>query len=324
MKGHLTGRRGLRLAALAFILAGLALLLPLWGLAGAQEAMDGPPRWELSPADPRVGDPLTLTLEVAHPADERLVLPILPAQWGPLELVAQGAPQTLPQGAGGGSRVTLQARAFVTGSLATPPLTLRLVNGAGRLREVEAPPALVQVRPTLRSAAELPRDLRSQAPLPPRRPWTKALAMAVAAGGLLLAFSGLRGVRPLPPPPPAVPAPPPDPRAAWRQALADLDQLEALGLLAQGRVKAHYSLAIDILRRYLAERWGLPALDQTSAELLAQLAAAGRPAAAAAYLAPLLQEADLVKFARLTPDEARAAGLTGRLRELLTFWEDRG
>lgn len=359
MKSFFGGQRSLRLAALAFILAGLALLLPLWGLASAQvegdaasEGQAAPPsatvgldaspgssaansgssaagspassRWTVAPAAPRVGDPITLTLRLEHGPDQHLVLPRLPRQWGLLELVEQGSPRPLPEGEAPGSEVLLRARAFVTGSLATPPLTLRLVDAAGSSQSVEAPSAVVQVEAVLRSAAELPRDLRPQAPLPPRRPWTKGLALAAAALGLVLALSGARGIRPVPPPPPPPPPPgPPDPAAPWRQALAELDQLDALGLVAAGRARAHYTLAIDILRRYLDQRWGLPALDQTSAELLAQLSLLGRPPAAAAYLGPLLREADLVKFARLDPDPARAGGLTDRIRELLGFWEGR-
>lgn len=325
LKPLLSGRRGLRLVAVMLILTGLALLWPLARLAQAQAGSpDAAPRWSVQPAEATVGDPLTLTLTVPHRAEQRLVAPRLPREWGPLELSAQDPVrrETGPDGAI--STLRLQARAFVTGSLALPPLTLSLVDDSGSGQDLAAPAAVVRVRATLKAGDELPRDLRPQAQLPLRSPWPGRLALAAALGGLALVLSGALGLRPLPPPAPVLPPPPPDPLAALRRSLAALDDIDAMGLVAAGRWKTLYALATDTLRGYLAERWDLPALDLTSPELLDAVAAAGRPRAATVYLAPLLQEADLVKFARLSPDAARAAGLTDRLRELLRFWEAQG
>lgn len=320
-------RSPLRLAAVALILAGLALLWPLARLAGAQvpgPAAEDAPRWLVQPASPTVGDTITLTLSMDHAAGERLVAPRLPRDWGSLEVFDQDAVLREEEPSGARSSLRLRARAFVTGSLATPPLALSLVDDEGASRAVEAPPAVVQVRGTLRAGDGLPRDLRPQAQLPGRSPWPGRLALAAALAGVVLALAGALGLRPLPPPAPEAPAPPPDPRAALRRALTTLDEIDAMGLVAAGRLKTHYALATDTLRGYLAERWRIPALDQTSDELLDAVSGAGRPRGAAPYLAPLLREADLVKFARLSPDAERAAGLTARLRELLRHWEDLG
>ena len=335
-----SGRRALRLAAVALILAGLALLWPLARLAGAQSppvqslpaqsqsvpppAGDAAPRWLIQPQDLTVGDAITLTLSLRHAVGERLVAPRLPREWGPLEITGQDPVRREERAADAVSTLRLQARAFVTGSLATPLLALNLVDQAGASRAVEAPPAVVQLRATLRSGDDLPRDLRPQAALPRRSPWAGRLALAAALAGVALALAGARGLRRLPPPAPPAPAAPVDLRAALRRAMAALDEIDAMGLVAAGRLKTHYALATDTLRAYLAERWGVPALDQTSDELLSALKAAGRPRGAAPYLAPLLQEADLVKFARLSPDAERAAALTARLRELLRHWEGQG
>lgn len=325
LKPLLSGRRALRLVAVVLILAGLALLWPLARLARAQDGPSGAaPRWSVQPAEATVGDPITLTLTVPHGGDQRLVAPRLPREWGPLELGAQDPVRRTTGADGSVSTLRLQARAFVTGSLALPPLTLSLVDDRGVSQDLAAPAAIVRVRATLKAGDELPRDLRPQAQLPLRGPWPGRLALAAALGGLALVLSGALGLRPLPPPAPVQPPPPPDPLAALRRSLAALDDIDAMGLVAAGRWKTLYALSTDTLRGYLAERWDLPALDLTSPELLAAVAAAGRPRAAAVYLAPLLQEADLVKFARLSPDAARAAGLTDRLRELLRFWEAQG
>jgi hypothetical protein len=74
----------------------------------------------------------------------------------------------------------------------------------------------------------------------------------------------------------------------------------------------HVALMVDVLRDYLALRLPEARASLTSSELAAALRATG--AVPHARLAALLDEADLVKFARrpLTGDHARALGREAR------------
>lgn len=69
--------------------------------------------------------------------------------------------------------------------------------------------------------------------------------------------------------------------------------------------KAYYSGLTDILRRYLAGRYGIGALEMTSDEIIDAVRPLDLPRKSAMELTALLREADLVKFAKATPEAAR-------------------
>jgi hypothetical protein len=76
----------------------------------------------------------------------------------------------------------------------------------------------------------------------------------------------------------------------------------------------------DALRRYLEDAEQVPALERTTGELVwalpPHLAAEGLRERAL----DLFAEADLVKFARVRPDELSASGFTRAARGLLDAW----
>ncbi|HET6350146.1 MAG TPA: hypothetical protein VFH88_13785 [Candidatus Krumholzibacteria bacterium] len=97
-------------------------------------------------------------------------------------------------------------------------------------------------------------------------------------------------------------------------ALAELERIHGLGLPAQGEFKTHYTLVVDAVRRYIEARYGVEAMDQTTFELLGAL---DRRGVHVDGLSPLLDEADLVKFAKFAPTVESAAGAIDRARELI-------
>jgi hypothetical protein len=97
-------------------------------------------------------------------------------------------------------------------------------------------------------------------------------------------------------------------------ALAELDRIANLGLVARGEHKAHYTLVVDALRRYLEARYGVEAMDRTTVELLHDLE--GREAHVDG-LGAVLDEADLVKFAKFTPSPEAGLGVIARARDIV-------
>lgn len=99
--------------------------------------------------------------------------------------------------------------------------------------------------------------------------------------------------------------PPPPPRPADEVAREQLDALESVELDAAER----YARAVDVLREYLGGRYGFDGLELTSRELMDRLADADLRGVAPTEIRGLLEEGDLVKFARFEPsgDEAHAA-----------------
>ena len=84
------------------------------------------------------------------------------------------------------------------------------------------------------------------------------------------------------------------------QARKQIEQLEAQGLFEQGEVKEFYFLLSRILRRYLESLRGFPAAEFTTEEIAGHI-----DTDQDRKLLPLLQHADLVKFAGTIPTPAR-------------------
>jgi len=97
-------------------------------------------------------------------------------------------------------------------------------------------------------------------------------------------------------------------------ALAELDRIATLGLVARGEHKTHYTLVVDALRRYLEARYGVEAMDRTTPELLHDLE---RRDAHVDGLGDVLDEADLVKFAKFIPSPEAGLGVIARARDIV-------
>ena len=95
------------------------------------------------------------------------------------------------------------------------------------------------------------------------------------------------------------PAPPLPPHIAAIQALETLHNQK---LWQSGRHKQYYSGLTDILRTYLADRYGFGAMEMTSDEILAAVRRYDLPQKCVMDLQAILRDADLVKFAKARPE----------------------
>lgn len=97
-------------------------------------------------------------------------------------------------------------------------------------------------------------------------------------------------------------AEPQDLRPAHEIALERLDVIKAEKLWQQNRTKEYHTQLTDVVRDYIARRFGICAVEQTSAEILAgiQPELSGQKTVYA-DLKTLLTTSDLVKFAKYKP-----------------------
>jgi hypothetical protein len=86
-------------------------------------------------------------------------------------------------------------------------------------------------------------------------------------------------------------------------ALRQLEQLRVEKPWIQKPVKMYYINLTDILRHYIERRYHIMALEQTTDEILKDLKKTGSTGNNLEKLASILKLADLVKFAKLIPDE---------------------
>lgn len=95
------------------------------------------------------------------------------------------------------------------------------------------------------------------------------------------------------------PAPPVPPHVA---AIGALEELHNKKLWQNGKYKLYYSTLTDILRTYIAARYGIGAMEMTSDEIISAMRSVELPQKSAMDLTSILQEADLVKFAKAEPE----------------------
>jgi hypothetical protein len=156
------------------------------------------------------------------------------------------------------------------------------------------------------------RDPSGPAPATPEEPswlrrWGVALVLAATALLVLLAWltKRRRERRPAPQPP-----------AQW--ALRELDRIERMLMPPHGEAEAYHTQLSYVLRRYLTERFGLHALQQTTAEFLDALRQAPLVSAEQQILlADFFQRCDLAKFARASTPAEECQRTAEMARELI-------
>lgn len=292
---------------------------------GRAEARDAAATATVDKPKIAIGEPFTLTVEVAHAAADTVSLPD-PLPLG--ELVLRGPVGALrtagPEAGRATTRFTAPLVDLKTLAPRVPEIALRLDGPAGPRQTLVKAVAL-----SLASAVEPDgQPTKEKGPRPPKQPvaiavrsylWVAVLAGAVALGLLLWGAAVLgkraserRRLRAIPPP-----------LTAEELAMARIMDLKKRAPWTSGQGRAAIFELSEIVRGYLGERLGFGAVDLTSEELLRELRRRRILGLDLAELTEELSWEDLVKFAKLEPtavecEEAlvRAAELIERTRPL--------
>jgi membrane protein implicated in regulation of membrane protease activity len=258
--------------------------------------------YKVSPDTVIVGQPFNLLVKILAPKGVRFEFPAGPdttVQNGvrPIELRGEKFVSML-----GDTAVALYH--LVAWDIGTQPLRIpdvRVTLGAEERR-----PALSGAVVFVRSV--LPADTALRVPKPPRPiivlpvfnwwPWIALLAAVIAAVLVWWAWRRYRN-RPKAPVDPYV------------RAQREFERIEKQGLIEGGRAGVYFSLMVDVAREYLAARVSGVRRSDTTMELLRTMQTLD---GVEAELPPLLERADLVKFARadVSRDDATGAGTTIR------------
>ncbi len=282
------------------------------------------------------GHALTLEVTVEHGKGET----VLPTGFRLLSDSAQGKALERegfalpdPEGAAGpklerteqGERATTKVRISVVPlppkpgrhALLLPPLPIAISRASGELVTVCTTPHSVIVEdPISNTPNPSPRgnpSARRQLEI-----WTAAkqatiaalIALVLGAAAALLISRWLRRPKKLPPPPP--------PRPPWDVALEALHDIRHAGLTGEGRFAEVFDRVSDVLRRYLGDRYGYDGLESTTREALVSLRQVDPGIADLGGIETFMRDADLVKFARLTPSEGECLDLLARAEQIVT------
>ncbi|WP_263785564.1 hypothetical protein [Salinibacter grassmerensis] len=300
----------------------LLLLLSLLCACARSVGAQPEPRVEVrvSADSVKVGERFTLTLAATRAADRDVTFPSVdagPAVFGDLHPVRRQAVRTRrSSSARRVDSVAYEVTTFALNSARVPVLPVRLVSG-GDTTVVGSPPRTVPVVSVVGPDAKA---LRTPAALAhfPRPAWVWGLlglfTAAVLGGG---AYGWWRWRTQ-----DATGTDDPEPERAYEAASAQLRRLERRHPSGHEAAKAFYVDLTEALRVYLVRRVGVPALEQTTAEVVAALRR--RPEVqeeTIQRLQAVLEQADLVKFADAQPPPAESRSVLGDAQDALDALE---
>jgi hypothetical protein len=253
------------------------------------------------------GQPFQLTVTVGHPIGIKANLPA-PLNLGD-DLVELGRSSSTTRLSDGLEQhiYQLELAAYRVGRIEIPSIVVTYVVG-GTARSIRTGPVPIQVTSVVAESSPSLRPMSNPgAVLRPN--WGLRYGAAAAVGSLGLVGIGLlvRGRRRRRR---AEAQGPESARGSPRdEAMNRLVALEASGALDDDNLKPAFTALSEIVRGFLGRRFGLPALDLTTAEINRWFTDNDSGRAICAELAQWFTTCDAVKFADYpsSPEEARAA-----------------
>jgi hypothetical protein len=252
-----------------------------------------------------VGDWFTVTARVTRPTDLPVSAPI-PDTSGPFAVLGI---DTLTEDLGDSvrTRYDLRVAAFETGEIEFPGLRVAYVDGDSE-RIVRSEPLPLTV------ASVLPEDMEDihgvKPPIAfPSRLWLLLLIAAVALVVLAIAARYLwRRLRR--PGEELLPGRPP-----WEVALETLRVLPFEEWAREERFKPYYFELSGVLKTYLEGRYGFPAAEETSSEILRSMKE--RKIRERDDCGRFFERADTVKYAKREPSQAEMAEALKQVHDLI-------
>ena len=257
-----------------------------------------------------VGDRFTLTLVALHGFETAPSFPDAgEAVYGDVEVLGVTASGGRALGASGArlDSVVYEATTFALDTAYVPPLRILFSANADTF-SVATPPLILPVSSLVPAEAEGIKDLASLVEFAgPIWPYVLLGLALLALAALLIYYLRLRRRAPEPEPPP----PPPVPRISpYEAAIARLRELETASLEAPMQIKPFFVELSDLLRTYLEDGLGVPALERTTRELMNEFDNRAvrykLPGGAPQRVYGILELSDLVKFADVRPPGAQS------------------
>ena len=107
-----------------------------------------------------------------------------------------------------------------------------------------------------------------------------------------------------------------DPRMPWEIAFEEMALLEQKHLVENKEFRSYYFELTEIARAFLGRIYKVDVLEMTTGEFIARFAETDLPAQRYPELVAFLKHADLVKFAKYTPETERAGQDYGLVHDL--------
>ncbi|MXY20721.1 MAG: hypothetical protein F4Y49_05230 [Dehalococcoidia bacterium] len=316
----------IRIAAVSSIVAAWLIFSMLGILPVSAQSTPVGLRMTVEPDTIYIGDPFTITLTATYPQDYFVVFPRVDPEWrspndenSPVfEVRNQTSLPTIENSDGTlTSSIQIEAVLFTTGDIPTPELSVAIRNPDGDIINRPVRPIEVSITPLELGEDEELKDIEPQAVLPvPPDPISfvqqrSRLIIFAGLGALGLAMLALYLWQR------RLSSDRPDPSLPAEVALRELDRIASMPLESEPDFKERYTLVSDCLRNYLLSRYYVPAPELTTRQTLEELELSGRLDSAISSLEGILEESDLVKFARFIPNRDDAIRIIERSRDFV-------
>ena len=264
-----------------------------------------------------VGDRIPLTLYIVY--DEAISIPksSIEAEGELFEIINQASSKPQRGKENLCTTTSIEVVYWSPGDHASPSATITYTDLDGQSQTILVDEIIIQIKSVRAEEDTQKKDLKPQASLPRPPIWGVAQATVITVGLLYGLTLWLLQRLSRPPVSDMQDEPSIDPRPPDEIALTELDRIESLDLPLLGKYKQHYTLISECIRRYFETLFDIPALDRTTEEFLHEIQEAhmGRPIIYA--VSNLLNDADLVKFAKAVPTRDTARQMVQQARALV-------
>ena len=249
----------------------------------------------------KIGDEIRFLVQVEHPRKYTITPPSAKTDLAPFEIKKMDASPTVK----GQNRVQetygFTLTVFEMGELKIPPLTVRYQEESGKSGEVRTDPVPVTVLSVGKKLTDKDdiRPIKGPVSLTflHLRSWILGFLAASLAIFLIIkiAIRWLRRNQEL------ESLKPPHVRVQ-----IELKRLKDQGYLEDKKVKEYYTALSDILRNYMDRLWKVQAHEHTTIEILELLKEKNFEKSITEKIRTVLEETDLVKFAKVVPERTLA------------------
>jgi hypothetical protein len=247
-----------------------------------------------------IGDWIRYSVDVKHPSSVTVVFPVLKDSIGSFEIVRQDTLQTAELNGEIDLKKNIVISKYDAGNFYIQPFVVRFIRADGKADSAFSNPIPVEIRGVEVDTSQTIKDVKPQLTVP-----MSAEEIAIYAG-IVIGLAGIgygiyyyikkrkrtaggTVIEEKPNIPPHV------------LALMQLEELESKRLWQSGEIKAYYSEATEIVRRYFELRYGIMALEMTTGEVMTQLEQFRMEKNTFHSIESLLSGSDLVKFAKHQP-----------------------
>lgn len=230
--------------------------------------------------------------------NDKLIWSPIPKELNGLEVVETGNIDTIIETDVIHYKQILQITSFDSGDYYIPSLNFQIISKNGYAQEINTDSLLVHFNTI---------DVDTTAAYKPiydimdvSMSWKDYLMWILGAllliGLLIYLVYYFKNKKPAPPKLPVLP-----PETDYQRAMRLLSELQAKNYPETGKTKEFYSELSDIIRMYIEKRFSLPAMEQTTGELLQAAKRTPILKRNRTELKQILRTADLVKFAKEKP-----------------------